>query len=50
MNEILPLLIDRLDTPIGEMLIVSDREENLRAVEEASCVDTDCAGAPGSTK
>jgi methylated-DNA-[protein]-cysteine S-methyltransferase len=33
MNEALPLLIDRLDTPIGEMLIVSDREGNLRAVD-----------------
>jgi hypothetical protein len=28
----LPLLIDRLDRPIGEMLIVTDHEERLRAV------------------
>jgi methylated-DNA-[protein]-cysteine S-methyltransferase len=31
----LSLLIDRLNTPIGEMLIVSDREGNLRAVDWA---------------
>jgi methylated-DNA-[protein]-cysteine S-methyltransferase len=31
MSEILKLLIDRLETPIGEMLIVADREGNLRA-------------------
>lgn len=30
-SEILPLLIDRFETPIGEMLIVADREGNLRA-------------------
>lgn len=35
MNEVLPFLIDRLNTPIGEMLIVSDREGNLRAVDWA---------------
>jgi methylated-DNA-[protein]-cysteine S-methyltransferase len=33
MSEILQLLIDRIDTPIGEMLIVADREGNLRAVD-----------------
>ncbi len=33
MNENLPLLIDRVDTPIGEMLIVADRAGNLRAVD-----------------
>jgi hypothetical protein len=33
MSETLPLLIDRVDTPIGEMLIVADREGNLRAVD-----------------
>ena len=33
MSEVLPLLIDRLDTSIGEMLIVADREGNLRAVD-----------------
>jgi methylated-DNA-[protein]-cysteine S-methyltransferase len=31
----LPLLIDRVNTPIGEMLIVADREGNLRAVDWA---------------
>jgi methylated-DNA-[protein]-cysteine S-methyltransferase len=31
MSEILKLLIDRLETPIGEMMIVADREGNLRA-------------------
>jgi methylated-DNA-[protein]-cysteine S-methyltransferase len=29
------LLVDRLDTPIGEMSIVADREGNLRAVDWA---------------
>ena len=29
----LQLLIDRLDTPIGELLIVADRSGNLRAVD-----------------
>ncbi len=33
MSEVLQLLMDRIDTPIGEMLVVSDREGNLRAVE-----------------
>jgi methylated-DNA-[protein]-cysteine S-methyltransferase len=31
MSEILQLLIDRFETPIGEMLIVADRDGNLRA-------------------
>jgi methylated-DNA-[protein]-cysteine S-methyltransferase len=35
MSEVLPLLIDRVDTPIGEMLIVADRQGNLRAVDWA---------------
>jgi methylated-DNA-[protein]-cysteine S-methyltransferase len=35
MGEILQLLIDRIDTPIGEMLIVADREGNLRGVDWA---------------
>jgi methylated-DNA-[protein]-cysteine S-methyltransferase len=35
MSETLPLLIDRVDTPIGEMLIVADREGNLRAADWA---------------
>jgi len=33
MPEPLQLLLNRLETPIGEMLIVSDREGNLRAVD-----------------
>jgi methylated-DNA-[protein]-cysteine S-methyltransferase len=33
MGEVLQLLIDRIDTPIGEMLIVADHEGNLRAVD-----------------
>jgi methylated-DNA-[protein]-cysteine S-methyltransferase len=32
MTETMPLLIDRLDTQIGEMLIVADRKGNLRSV------------------
>jgi methylated-DNA-[protein]-cysteine S-methyltransferase len=35
MNESLLLLIDRLNTPIGEMLIVSDPKGNPRAVDWA---------------
>jgi methylated-DNA-[protein]-cysteine S-methyltransferase len=35
MSDSLSLLIDRLDTPIGAMLIVSDHEGNLRAVDWA---------------
>src|ERR1035438_3750635 len=34
-GEALKLLIDRIDTPIGEMLIVSDHDGNLRAVDWA---------------
>jgi methylated-DNA-[protein]-cysteine S-methyltransferase len=33
MSEILQLMIDRLETPIGEMVIVADHEGNLRAVD-----------------
>jgi methylated-DNA-[protein]-cysteine S-methyltransferase len=33
MSEILQLLIDRIDTPIGEMLVVADHHGNLRAVD-----------------
>jgi methylated-DNA-[protein]-cysteine S-methyltransferase len=33
MGEVMQLLIDRIDTPIGEMLIVADHEGNLRAVD-----------------
>ena len=29
----LELLIDRIDTPIGEMVIIADRDGNLRAVD-----------------
>jgi methylated-DNA-[protein]-cysteine S-methyltransferase len=35
MSDPLPMLIDRLDTPIGEMLIVSDHDGHLRAVDWA---------------
>jgi methylated-DNA-[protein]-cysteine S-methyltransferase len=35
MTENLRLLIARVDTPIGEMLIIADREGNLRAVDWA---------------
>lgn len=37
MREVLYLRIDRLDTRIGEMLIVTDREDNLRAVDWTDC-------------
>jgi len=33
MDKVLPLLIDRINTPIGELLIVADHEGNLRAVD-----------------
>jgi methylated-DNA-[protein]-cysteine S-methyltransferase len=33
MIESLPLLIDRLNTPIGEVLVVADLDGNLRAVD-----------------
>jgi len=33
MTEVLQLLVDRIDTPIGKMLIVVDRDGNLRAVD-----------------
>jgi methylated-DNA-[protein]-cysteine S-methyltransferase len=33
MNEVLQLLMDRIDTPIGEMLVVADQDGNLRAVD-----------------
>jgi methylated-DNA-[protein]-cysteine S-methyltransferase len=32
-TDILKLLIDRIDTPIGEMIIVADRDGNLRAAD-----------------
>jgi methylated-DNA-[protein]-cysteine S-methyltransferase len=35
MSHCLPLFIDRFDTPIGEMLIVTDLEGHLRAVDWA---------------
>jgi len=35
MPEPLHLLLDRLDTPIGDMLIVTDNEGNLRAIDWA---------------
>jgi methylated-DNA-[protein]-cysteine S-methyltransferase len=33
MTEVLQLLLDRIDTPIGKMLMVTDRDGNLRAVD-----------------
>ena len=33
MDQVLKLWIDRINTPIGEMLIVADHDENLRAVD-----------------
>jgi methylated-DNA-[protein]-cysteine S-methyltransferase len=33
MSDVLQLFVDRLDTPIGEMLIVADRDGNLRATD-----------------
>lgn len=33
MREALQLLMDRIETPIGEMLLVADHEGNLRAVD-----------------
>jgi methylated-DNA-[protein]-cysteine S-methyltransferase len=35
MSEVLRLLVDRIDTPIGEMLIVADHDGNLRAADWA---------------
>jgi methylated-DNA-[protein]-cysteine S-methyltransferase len=35
MTEVLELFLNRIDTPIGEMLVVTDREENLRAADWA---------------
>jgi methylated-DNA-[protein]-cysteine S-methyltransferase len=33
MSDVLQLFLDRLETPIGEMLIVADRDGNLRATD-----------------
>ena len=33
MIEVLELLVDRIDTPIGELLIVADQDGNLRALD-----------------
>jgi len=33
MNQVLKLLLDQIETPTGEMLIVADQEGNLRAVD-----------------
>lgn len=33
MSQPLQLLMDRIDTPIGEMILVADREGNLRAID-----------------
>jgi methylated-DNA-[protein]-cysteine S-methyltransferase len=35
MPDILPLLIDRIKTPIGELLLVADHSGNLRAIDWA---------------
>ncbi len=35
MGEVLQLLMDRIDTPVGEMLVVADHQGNLRAVDWA---------------
>lgn len=35
MPDVLQLLIDRIDTPIGELLLVADRDGNLRALDWA---------------
>jgi methylated-DNA-[protein]-cysteine S-methyltransferase len=33
MNDVLQLFVDRINTPIGELLIVADQDGNLRAVD-----------------
>ena len=33
MSDVLELLIDRIDTPIGELIIVADNDENLRVID-----------------
>ncbi len=33
MAELLQLLLNRIDTPIGEMLVVADHDGNLRAID-----------------
>jgi len=33
MSEVLDLLIDRIDTPIGEMIIIADKDGNLRVID-----------------
>lgn len=33
MGKVLELLVDRIDTPIGEMLVVADHDGNLRAAD-----------------
>ena len=35
MADRLQLFLERIDTPIGELLLVADREKNLRAVDWA---------------
>lgn len=42
MNQVLHLLTDRLDTPIGELLIVADKGGNLRAADWSS-TDSDAS-------
>jgi methylated-DNA-[protein]-cysteine S-methyltransferase len=36
MRDVLELLMDRIDTPIGEMIIVADHDGNLRAIDWAN--------------
>ena len=33
MNDLLELLIDRIDTPIGEMILIADNDGNLRVID-----------------
>ena len=37
MNNVLPLLMDRIDTPLGELFIVADHDGNLRSTAWADC-------------
>lgn len=39
MPDVLHLLIDRIETPIGELLLVADNEGNLRAIDWADYED-----------
>jgi methylated-DNA-[protein]-cysteine S-methyltransferase len=39
MSDVLELLLDRIDTPIGKMFVVADGEGNLRALYFADYED-----------